>query len=82
MTKIILPDSQKCSFQYSQKTYISSFSQGVPIYADSPYIRNTYALSKYQTITPDAIAAFKIFATAINGLEDKDVRISKRVNLS
>ena len=62
--------------------YISSFSQGVPIYADSPYIRNTYALSKYQTITPDAIAAFKIFATAINGLEDKDVRISKRVNLS
>ena len=62
--------------------YISSFSQAVPIYADSPYIKNSYALSKYKAFTSNAIGTFKIFATAINGLNDEDVRLSKRVRLS
>ena len=62
--------------------YISSFSQQIPIYADSPYIRNSYSLSKYLTLSPDAIGSFKFYASAINGLDDKDVRISKRVMLS
>ena len=53
--------------------YISSFNQAIPIYADSPYIKNSYAFSKYKTISPDAIGAFKFFASAINGLNDKDV---------
>ena len=61
--------------------YISKFSQGLPIYADSPYIRNSYTFSKYQTITKDAIGTFKYFATAINGLNDYDVRLSKRARL-
>ena len=62
--------------------YISSFSQAVPIYADSPYIKNSYAFSKYKAFTSNAIGTFKIFATAINGLNDEDVRLSKRVRLS
>ena len=62
--------------------YISSFSQAVPIYADSPYIKNSYALSKYKAFSSNAIGTFKIFATAINGLNDEDVRLSKRVGLS
>ena len=61
--------------------YISSFNQAIPIYADSPYIKNSYAFSKYKTISPDAIGAFKFFASAINGLNDKDVRLSKRIFL-
>jgi len=62
--------------------YISSFNQGVPIYADSPYIKNSYAFSKYKTITANAIGTFKIYGSAINGLSNEDVRISKRVNLN
>jgi outer membrane protein insertion porin family len=62
--------------------YLSSFSQAIPIYADSPYLRNTYSFSKYKTLTPNAIGTFKLYATVINGLNDKDVRLSKRVNLS
>jgi outer membrane protein insertion porin family len=62
--------------------YISSFSQQLPIYADSPYLSNSYSFSKYQSITPNALGRFKLFATAINGLDDKDVRLSKRKNLS
>ena len=62
--------------------YISSFSQGVPLYADTPYLRNTYVFSKYQTLTKNAIGSFKVYASAINGLESKNVRISKRNYLS
>ncbi len=62
--------------------YISSFSQAIPIYADSPSIKNSYAFSKYQTLTQDIIGTFKIAGSAINGLSDKDVRISKRVSAS
>ena len=62
--------------------YYSSFSQKFPVYADSPFLQNTYAFSKYKTVTKDAIGTFKIFGTAINGLDDKDVRLSKRTSLS
>ena len=62
--------------------YISSFSQQLPIYADSPYLSNSYSFSKYQSLTPNALGRFKLFARAINGLDDKDVRLSKRKNLS
>jgi outer membrane protein insertion porin family len=62
--------------------YISSFNQALPLYADSPYLKNSYSFSKYKTISADAIGTFKIYAAAINGLNDKDVRLNKRVNLS
>ena len=62
--------------------YISQFNQIVPIYADSPSIKNSYSFSKYQTLTPNAIGTFKFFASAVTGLDDKDVRLSKRINLS
>ena len=62
--------------------YISSFSQGLPIYSDSPYIRNAYAFSKYKALSSDAIGTFKIYAMAVNGLSDKDVRLNQRAKLS
>ena len=62
--------------------YVSSFNQAIPLYADSPYIRNSYAFSTYETLTPNIIGAFRFYATAINGLSNKDVRLSKRVSLS
>ena len=62
--------------------YISSFSQTIPVYADAPFIKNTYAFSQYKSFTKDAIGSFKFFTSAINGLSNKDVRLSKRVRLS
>ena len=62
--------------------YISSFSQVLPVYSDSPYIKNSYSFSKYKTMTANAIGTFKFYTTAVNGLEDKDVRMRKRVKLS
>ena len=61
--------------------YLTRFSQVIPVYADSPAIGSTYALNTYQTMTPNVIGSFKFYATAINGLNDKDVRISKRARL-
>ena len=61
--------------------YISTFKQVIPIYADTPYLQNTFAFSKYQTFSPDAIGAFRFYTSSINGLDDKDVRLSKRINL-
>ena len=42
----------------------------------------SYALSKYQALNPNAIGTFKLYLSAISGLNKKDVRISKRLNLS
>ena len=59
-----------------------NFGQAIPVYADSPYVRNNFSLSKYIAFTPNYIGAFKFYASSINGLNDKDVRLSKRIFLS
>jgi outer membrane protein insertion porin family len=58
--------------------HIISFSQQVPVYADSPYLDNTFTFSTYKTFSPNAVGIFKFFAAGINGLDDKDVRLSQR----
>ena len=62
--------------------YITNFSQTIPIYADTPYLKNTISFSKYKAITANATGAFKVYATGINGLNNEDVRLNKRVKLS
>ena len=61
--------------------YITRFGQAIPIYADSPYIKNSYQISAYQAVSPDAIGSVKFFATSMTGLKSEDVRISKRLFL-
>ena len=60
---------------------IASFSQTLPIYADRATITNTFGASTYKTVTENIIGAVKFYASAINGLNDKDVRLSKRNSL-
>ena len=62
--------------------YTTSFNQTLPIYADSPYIKNSFQLSKYKAFSENYIGKFKFYSAAVNGLNDKDIRISKRINLS
>ena len=61
--------------------YVTRFGQAIPIYADSPYIKNSYQISAYQAVSPDAIGSVKFFATSMTGLKSEDVRISKRLFL-
>ena len=64
------------------KGSIFGFEQTLPIYADKGYISNTLTLSNYRTLNEDIIGAGKFYLSAINGINDEDVRISKRKNLS
>ena len=62
--------------------YSSRFFQSFPIITDSAYIKNEYGLSSYRALSKDMIGSFKLNMTAINGLNDKDVRLSKRLYMS
>ena len=61
--------------------YVSSFTQTIPLYADSPYLRNNYRFSKYNAFGEDVIGSFKLFLSSINGLQGEDVRLSKRARI-
>ena len=61
---------------------IVSFKQTLPITADKPYIGNTFSSSSYHTINENVVGAAKIYLATINGLDNEDVRISKRKFLS
>ena len=61
---------------------ITKFNQTLPIAADKPFIGNTFSTSSYYTVNEDIVGATKLFLSAINGLDNQDVRISKRKFLS
>ncbi len=74
-------DKRNRSFMPTDGSIIS-FDQSLPIYADKQFIANTLAASSYKTLSEDLIGSTKILFTAINGLGDDDVRLSKRKSLS
>lgn len=64
------------------KGSIINFGQTIPIYADAPFIGNTFAISTYKELNENVVGASKLFLTSIHGINNEDVRISKRKNLS
>ena len=60
---------------------ILSFDQSFPIFADKQAISNTFKATKYKSISNDVVGAGKLYLSAINGLGEDDVRISKRKSL-
>ena len=64
------------------KGSIFGFEQTLPFVADRSYISNTLTYSKYKTFSEGVVGAGKLYLSAINGLNDDDVRLSKRKNLS
>ena len=61
--------------------FITTFSQQLPMYAEAPFIKNTFKFTKYETLTEDFIGSVKLFLSAINPISDEDVRLSKRLTL-
>ena len=57
---------------------IFSFKQTLPILADKPYIGNTLTSSSYHSFNENIIGATKFFFSAVNGIDNEDVRLSKR----
>ena len=61
---------------------VYSFNQTLPIVADKRFISNTISASGYKSFSENIIGSSKIYLSAINGIGDDDVRLSKRKNLS
>ena len=57
---------------------ITSFNQTLPVYADKKFIGNTISGSLYKSLTEDLVGSAKLYLSAINGIGDDDVRLSKR----
>ena len=61
---------------------IISFNQTLPLYADKSFISNAISASTYNAFSENIIGAAKFYISAINGVNDDNVRLSKRKNLS
>ncbi len=61
---------------------IIGFRQSLPFYADRNFISNTFTLSKYMSLSESILVANKYYISAIEGLNDDDVRLNKRKFLS
>ena len=59
---------------------VTSFTQGLPIYADQPSLYNRLTYSKYHGFSDDVIGVAKFYGATVIAL-DEDVRLSKRINL-
>ena len=74
-------DNRDRVFQPTAGHY-TTFAQKFPVYADSPYLANSFTYNKYKTFTENYMGAVKFYATSIDGLGDDNVRLNNRVNLS
>jgi len=61
---------------------IISFNQSIPLYADKSFISNVLTASKYNSFSEDIVGAAKLYLSAINGINNDNVRLSKRKSLS
>ena len=62
--------------------HLTSFFQELPIYSDQAHIKNSFTTNHYKEFSEDLIGALKFGASAANGINDEDVRISQRLDLS
>ena len=62
--------------------YRAHFEQTLPLILDSAALSNTFNLTKYYGITDNVIGTIKFQARSINGLNDEDVRLSRRLFIS
>ncbi len=74
-------DKRNQSFRPSEGFY-SNFSQKIPILSNSYSLYNKYDFKIYKKLSENMIGSFSYHLSAINSLDDDDVRISERLNLS
>ena len=77
----ISSDKRNRSFMPT-KGYFSSFNQSIPLYADKKSLTNEFSLSNFKSLSEGIVGASKLYVSSINGLDNDDVRLSKRRNLS
>lgn len=73
-------DTRNQSYQATDG-YISNFNQSLPLISNNASMINGYTYTSYHEIFPEMVTTFSLYARAVNSLDDKDVRISKRLYL-
>ena len=74
-------DTRDRKFRPSSGSVVA-FGQTLPFYADKNYISNSFSTSTYKRISEDVIGSTKLNLSAINGLDNDNVRLSKRSGVS
>ena len=73
-------DKRDRSYQTTEG-FRSKFSQTLPLIADTYELRNSYEFTKYQELYNGMLSTFTFTTSSVNSLNDKDVRISKRLSI-
>ena len=59
--------------------YRMHFAQGIPLILDSAALSNTFHLTSYHALSENVVGALKFQARSIHGMNDENVRLSKRL---
>ena len=62
--------------------YVSKWSQRLPLLTDDATIFNSYSVTGFKELIDDMVISSGIMAQSISSLNDKDVRVSKRLFVS
>ena len=76
-----LYDKRNQTFRPSEGFY-SNFSQTIPVLSNSYSLYNKYDFKVYKKLSENMIGSISYHISAINSLDDEDVRVSERINLS
>lgn len=76
-----LYDKRNRSFRPSQG-YYSNFSQTLPVISNNYSLYNSFDFKKYHKLTENMVGSISYHLSAINSLDNSDVRVSERINLS
>ena len=59
--------------------YRMQFAQGLPLILDSAALSNVFKINSYHALSDNIVGQLKFQARSIHGLNDEDVRLSKRL---
>ena len=61
--------------------YVTTFYQSIPLASEGKELSNTFEINKYQKLISGMVGKIGFYTRVVNTLNDKDVRVSKRVSL-
>ncbi len=76
----VVLDERNQSFQPTSG-YKAKFSQSLPLIVDSSSLENTIDISSYHSFSEDIITSIRVYGKSIHGLNDEDVRVTRRLFL-
>jgi len=77
--RYVLDYDKRNKYYKATEGFRSKFTQTLPLIADTYELRNEYEVSRYQELYNGMISNLTFTTSAVNSLNNKDVRVSKRL---